>query len=164
MSYLYGGLIQSNKRKEPEDDDFTYNDDEEDERNDIAPDDLDPIFCDNVHKLKWHTYQNIVFKPELETPQAQDNTLIKKYVNTIRKMYILTLNAQKGHNKNVDLKEFPNEVREEIQNLLDWIADFFSKNELYQTIPYSDYLMISFQVYPFIQKKSFNNESFVDTE
>lgn len=152
MSYFYGGV----------NDNEDYNDEEE--QNDLPPDDLDPTFCNNVQRLKWNIYQNTVLKPELDTPATQDNMLLKKYLNCVRKMYLLSLDAQKGKNKNVNLKEFPKEVQGEIQELLDWIADFFKKNQLYQTIPYSDYLLISFQVYPFIQRKTFNNESFVDMD
>jgi hypothetical protein len=149
MSYLYSGGNQEENTD--------YNHYNEEERNDIPPDGLDPSFCENVQNLKWNIYQHIILKPELETSGAQDNTLLKKYVNNIRQIYVLSLNAKKGYNKNINLHKFPKEVREEIQELLDWIATFFKKNQPYQTIPYSDYLMTSFQVYPFIQRKSFED-------
>jgi hypothetical protein len=151
MSYLYGGNLNVDEEE--------FDDNNDEERNDIPPEDLDPTFCKNVQKIKWDIYKNIILKPELQTSNAQNNNLLNDYLTSIRGIYVLTLNAQKGKNKNINLNHFPEEVRGEIQELLDWIADFFKKNQIYQTIPYSHYLNNSFNEYPFIQRQSFNNDN-----
>jgi len=141
MSYLYSN---------------NYDDDDDDERNDELPENIDENFCNNVQQIKWNIYQNIVFKPKLETREAQDKKILNHYLNCMSQLYVYTHEAQ-NNNNNINLNQFPNEVRGDIQKLLNWINDFFRKNEPYQTIPYSDYLTNTFKVYPFVHKKSFDD-------
>lgn len=157
MSYLYGGNYEKDIDEE-------YDNEDDEERNDEPPDNIDSDFSNNVQQIKWKIYQNIVFKPQLETREAQDNKLLNEYVNCVRQLYVYTLEAQNGNNNKINLNKFPNEVRDDISKLLNWISDFFRKNQPYQTIPYSDYLSNSFKVYPFVHKKTFDGESFVDME
>ena len=71
-------------------------------------------------------------------------------------MYILSVNAQNGKIDKNKLDQFPKETRELISNLLIWIADYFKKNQVADTIPYESYIQKSFKEYPFVQKNSFN--------
>jgi len=109
-------------------------------------------FRKKVTDMKHVLYDNIVLSPEMGTADAQNNGLVDDYVAKINKIYRLTLGAQKGLvAKESTLAEFPVAVRDDIQWVLRWIADFFPKNGVAKTIPYEDFLYTRLHVYPFVQ-------------
>ena len=146
----------NNNMWETDSDDDNYNDDEI-IQNDVPPPDIDPEFRNNVLNIKHEIYENTILKPELNTEEAQSEELLNKYTENLNNIYILCLNAQKGNISN-NLDKFPKEVRHSISTLLSWLADFFKKNQVVDTIPYASYIQKSFKEYPFIQSNSFNLE------
>ena len=54
-----------------------------------------------------------------------------------------------------ELDAFPSNSRQAIKTTLIWIADYFSKNRIPETIPYVDYIRKSFHDYQFIQNNYF---------
>ena len=141
----------------PNNEESDDNDDNDDEiiQNDVPPPDIDPEFRNNVLKLKHEIYVKTIFKPELNTEEAQSEELLDKYEENLNNLYILCLNAQKGNVSN-NLDKFPKEVRQSISMLLSWLADYFKKNQLVDTIPYKSYIRNNFKDHPYIQKDSFN--------
>lgn len=146
--------MSNNNMWETDSDDDNYNDDEI-IQNDVPPPDIDPEFRNNVLNIKHEIYENTILEPELNTEEAQSEELLNKYTENLNNVYILCLNAQKGNISN-NLDKFPKEVRHSISTLLSWLADFFKKNQVVDTIPYASYIQKSFKEYPFVQKNSFN--------
>jgi uncharacterized membrane protein YheB (UPF0754 family) len=130
-------------------------DDDEIIQNEESPMDIDENFKNNIVNLKHEIYENTVLSPELNTNEAQSIDPLEKYLENINNVYILSVNAQNGKINN-NLDKFPKETRELISNLLIWIADYFKKNQVADTIPYESYIQKSFKEYPFVQKNSFN--------
>jgi len=138
-----------------EESDYEYND-EDSILNEEPPMDIDENFKNNVVNIKHELYEKTILSPELNTDEAQSINPLEKYLENINNVYILSINAQKGEINTNKLNQFPKETRVLISNLLTWIADFFKKNEVVDTIPYESYIQKSFKVYPFVQKNSFN--------
>jgi len=130
-------------------------DDDQIIQNEESPMDIDENFKNNIVNLKHEIYENTVLSPELNTNEAQSIDPLEKYLENINNVYILSVNAQNGKINN-NLDKFPKETRELISNLLIWIADYFKKNQVADTIPYESYIQKSFKEYPFVQKNSFN--------
>jgi hypothetical protein len=130
-------------------------DDDQIIQNEESPMDIDENFKNNIVNLKHEIYENTVLSPELNTNEAQSIDPLEKYLENINNVYILSVNAQNGKINN-NLDKFPKEIRELIGNLLIWIADYFKKNQVADTIPYESYIQKSFKEYPFVQKNSFN--------
>jgi hypothetical protein len=132
--------------------------DDEYEQNEIPPPTINEDFTNIILNVKHNLYDNIVLSPKLGSNDAQNNKVLEKYLKNVNDVYILSLDAENGRELNdIDnkLKKFPKESREIIKQLLIWIKDFFSKNQIPDTIPYSDYIRKSFHDYQFVQKKSF---------
>lgn len=129
--------------------------DEEYVQNDVAPPPLDDKFIKNVLSIKHSLYDDIILSPELGTKEAQDNSLIQKYIKQLNNVYVLSLNAKKGIINENGLKEYTPKTREQIKNILVWISEFFKKNHINDTIPYENYLYTMLHEYPFIQDNSY---------
>lgn len=120
---------------------------------------INDTFRNNVLKVKHSLYENIVLSPELGTVNAQDNQVLQHYLNKLNKVYIMSLRAENGKIiTEEELLIFPKESREVIRSTLDWINDFFKKNHISVTIPYSDYIRKSFHDYQFVQNNSFDGD------
>jgi hypothetical protein len=132
-------------------------DEEDDEyvQNDTPPPDLDEQFMKNILEMKHKLYDDIILSPSLGTKEAQDNTLIEKYIKQLNNVYILTINAKKGILDESSLTQYTPKTREQIKNILVWISDFFKRNHISDTIPYDNYLHNMFHVYPFVQDKTY---------
>ena len=143
-----------------EESDDDNNDDDEIIQNEEVPIDIDENFKNNVVNLKHELYENTVLSPKLNTDEAQSMDPLEKYLENINNVYILSINAQKGKINN-NLNNFPKDTRELISNLLIWIAKYFKKNEVVDTIPYKRYIEQSFKEYPFVQKNSFRDDQVV---
>jgi hypothetical protein len=139
---------------EPEDSDDEY-EEEEYIQNEVLPPDVDQEFRNNVLNVKHILYDNTILKPELGTPQVQSNRLLDEYLKNINQMYVLSLNAQKGLVNESELNQFPEKARQPIKQVLEWLADYFKKNRVPDTIPYGYYITQSFKEYPFVQDNSF---------
>jgi hypothetical protein len=136
-------------------DDTDYEDDEY-VQNEVPPPELNKDFIENILKVKHSLYDNTVLSPELGTRDAQDNKILQGYLNHVGRVYILSINAQRGKVREEDLNTFPENSRRQIKMTLDWITEYFSKNRIPDTIPYSDFIRKSFHEYQFVQ----NDNSF----
>lgn len=128
-------------------------------KNEIPPEGVNPEFANDVLHIKHVLYEDDIYSPQLDTPNAQDNTLLSKYQNHIKVCYILSKDAQKGLNTknnadniNSQLAPFSDNSKSLIIKLIDWIADFFMKNIPSDTLIYTRYLENQFNVYPFTMK------------
>ena len=138
-------------KREESDDEY----EDEYEQNEVSPPDVDASFKNYVLSVKHNLYENSVLKPELGTKEAQSLEPLQKYLNNINHVYILSVNAQKGQINETDLNKFPENVREPLRKLLNWLVDYFRKNRIPDTIPYEDYIRKSFKEYQFVQDNSF---------
>ncbi len=138
-------------RRDESDDEY----EDEYEQNEVSPPDIDEDFKKYVLSVKHNLYENSVLKPELGTKEAQSLQLLQEYLNNINYIYILSLNAQKGLINQNDLNKFPENVREPLRILLNWLSMYFSKNREPDTIPYKDYIRKNFKEYQFVQDNSF---------
>jgi hypothetical protein len=135
-----------------------YENENEKRNNDPLPE-MDSEFRKKVMNIKHSLYKASILSPELGTVQAQNNGILQDYLNKINVIYVLSLRAQNG--KKIMEKElmiFPEEVREELRVVLEWIDSFFRNNHIAETIPYSDYLRKSFHDYQFVQNNSFEEQ------
>lgn len=148
-------LYDNNKWTNDTDDEDDIN--EEYVQNEVPPEPINEEFVNNIVKLKNNLYDHIVLGPEEGTPEAQSRSVLQNYLNRINDIYILSLNAQKGNvlDNPEYLNKFPASTRDSIKLILHWIANYFKKNQVSDTIPYSDYIYKSFKEYPFVQKDSF---------
>jgi len=138
-----------------EDTDSEYDDD--DTQNEVPPPAINQEFIDNILEVKHKLYETTVLAPKLETPEAQSNEVLQKYINNLNSVYVMAINAQSGNilGNEQRINNFPPETREVITRMLNLIADYFSKNNVPDTIPYSDFIRNSLHVYPFVQDNSF---------
>jgi hypothetical protein len=139
---------------QPDESDEEY-EDEEYVQNEVSPPDVSEQFRNNVLNVKHMLYDSTILKPELGTSEAQSNNLLAEYLRNINQVYILSLNAQKGIVNDKDLNQFPEKVRVPLKQILVYLADYFKKNRVPDTIPYEDYIRKSFKEYQFVQDNSF---------
>jgi hypothetical protein len=157
MVLLQNNVIDNSSKMEElwkrDESDEEYED--EYDHNEVAPPEIDNNFRENVLNIKHLLYENSVLSPELGTEKAQSVEALQDYLQNINHIYVLSLNAQKGLMNKDDLSKFPENVREPIKLLLNWLSDYFSKNRVPDTIPYEDYIRKSFREYQFVQDNSF---------
>lgn len=130
--------------------------DDDDELNDAPFADIQPTFKNLVLMTKVQLYDCIVKGPPITSEKAQDNQLLIDYFKKLNNLYQLcdgvSTNALSTTQIAKKVSTFPLQTQESIKQLLNWLTDFFNKNEYVDTIPYSDYLEIQFRRYPFLQK------------
>ena len=138
-----------------EDTDSEY--DEEGTQNEDPPPAINKEFKDIILEVKHKLYETTVLAPELETPEAQSNEVLQKYMNNLNSVYVMAINAKTGKiiGNEQKINNLPPETREMITRMLNLIADYFSKNKVPDTIPYSDFIENSLRIYPFVQDNSF---------
>jgi len=100
-----------------------------------------------------HTiYEETILKPDIEDDSAQDTSRIDDYLNNINNVYVLAIVSQNGKKNSHNLEQFPKGAQEVIQQTLEWLETFFSKNQTPDTIPYVNFIRNHFHVFPFVQK------------
>lgn len=139
-------------KRDESDDEY---EDEEYQQNEEVPVDIDEKFKNDVLNVKHKLYENIVLSPELGTEKAQNLETLQEYLKNINNVYILCLNAQKGIINDEELNKFPVNVRDSLKRVLNWLNDYFRKNQIPDTIPYDDFINKSFKEYQFVQDNSF---------
>lgn len=111
---------------------------------------------DIVLKVKRQLYKSIIYGPDLQSKEAQNNALIIIYSTKLRDIYVICEEILNQTNTEEKLQEkimkFPPETRDAISKLIHYIDKFFRTNQLVETIPYIDYLHVHFRIYPFLQK------------
>lgn len=163
---LFGSTTDITNKWHNTENDTTYtdNDDDNDSQemlNEIPPPDISDEFKERILDVKHSLYDTIVLSPELGSKKAQSNSVLQEYLNKLNKVYILCMNAQNSldvvHPQQIDknLDEFPEGAREKIRMALKWIADFFSKNRIPDTIPYTNFIRNNLHEYQFVQTAYF---------
>ena len=140
-----------------EDDTDSEYEDEDYTQNEVPPPAVDQQFINNILEVKHKLYDSTVLAPELETPEAQSNKVLQEYLNNLNSVYVMAINAQTGNTLGNEqrIHNFPPETREAITQTLNGIAEYFSKNTVPDTIPYSDFIRNTLHTYPFVQDNSF---------
>lgn len=125
------------------------------EQNDTPFSHIDQEFKTAVLNAKKVLYNDIIFGPDIGTPEAQNMNLIHHYLNSLNELYKLSLYAKKGINvintKNLDL--FPYRSRESIIIALNAIMNY-KKNSV-EDILYEDYISNCYKNYQFILNDNF---------
>jgi len=151
--------MDSNNNNNNWNDTDTDSDEEEYPQNEDPPPAINQEFKDIILEVKHKLYETTVLAPELETPEAQSNEVLQKYMNNLNSVYVMAINAKTGKiiGNEQKINNFPPETREMITRMLNLIADYFSKNTVPDTIPYSDFIENSLRIYPFEQGNSFKD-------
>jgi hypothetical protein len=124
--------------------------DSEYEQNDVPPPDIDETFRNDVLDVKHKLYEKFINEPE----DSEEN--LKNYMSQLNTLYVMAISAQSNKATSAQsLEQFPPELREKISGVLRWISDYFSKNTIPDTIPYTDYIKRSLHDYQFVQHNSF---------
>jgi hypothetical protein len=126
--------------------------DEDETRNDTPPADVDKEFVEKALNTKHTIYEETILKPDIEDDSAQDTSRIDDYLNNINNVYVLAIVSQNGKKNSHNLEQFPKGAQEVIQQTLEWLETFFSKNQTPDTIPYVNFIRNHFHVFPFVQK------------
>jgi hypothetical protein len=121
-------------------------------QNNIPPPDIDIDFRNKVLHVKKQLYNTIVFGPKLKSKGAQSLEVLQDYLISLNNLYLLALHIQKGYPVDiVEINTFPKEIRPIINDLLQWISVYFQKNQIPDTIPYTDYIRKNLHDYQYIQ-------------
>ena len=125
-------------------------------QNNIPPPDIDIEFRNKVLHIKKQLYNTIVFGPKLQSKRAQSLEVLQDYLISLNNLYLLALHIQKGYPVDiVEINTFPKEIRPIINDLLQWISVYFQKNQIPDTIPYTDYIRKNLHDYQYIQNDDF---------
>lgn len=127
-------------------------------QNDVPPPGITDEFREAILEAKRSLNSNIIAGPELGTRNAQDVRIVNNYVKTLNKLYVLSIDAQKGidviNTKNLDV--FPSNTREKVTIALKFITEYFKKLSVPDRIPYENYIRNSFKENQFILHNNFD--------
>ena len=112
----------------------------------------------NLIKIKKILYDRIIFRPSLETEEAQDIALTQTYLNKVNQLYLYALHAKNaGDMQEINLRTFPKKSREKIQTMLEQIAKY-DRDHNSDTTAYSYKIEHHLHQYPFLHSKTFMME------
>ena len=74
-------MDSNNNNNWNEDTDSEY--DDEYTENEVPPPAINQEFIDNILEVKHKLYETTILAPELETPEAQSNEVLQKYMNKV---------------------------------------------------------------------------------
>ena len=139
--------------------------DQEEEVDDNTPlPGLDDAFLQKTRDLKWAIYENTILTPEENTPEAQQNELLRVYQKRLMRAYRLIQIAQGRSIRPQEYDSFPSEIQPFLRSLCEWLTTFSSGKPLSTMIPYTSYLQQSLTVYPFIHRKHIGGEDDVEAQ
>ena len=136
-----------------------YEDDENIEWDEFNPNEnplpeIDDKFRSLVLDTKHKIYADTIFI----NSDNYDN-IINTYLQQLMKVHNIIINIQENGTYSIStLSDFNEGTRYQIQQLLEWISNFYKNNTVYDIIPYSNYLTNSFKVHPYVQSDNFDNE------
>ena len=125
---------------------------------------LSPEFCRKIYKYKETLYNDIIFSTKnIESNEAQDNTLLQKYINALNYLYnttmdVITNNTNNTINTNTmpDIgKEYSDNSMRTLKDTTRYMNSFFKNNKTYNKLLYTDYLTNKLIVFPFIHRRDF---------
>jgi hypothetical protein len=146
MSYLYGSDDSDN---EPNDGIWNIPASEE-----VVPDESSDFkeFKTALINAKRKLYEANVSSDKIPSDMKQSPELLKNYRRDLEKLYIYSVNLQNKSAVSVNIDEFPEETRDSIQLALNIVKDFFNKNSIPETIPYSSFIRSILKEYPYVQR------------
>ena len=124
---------------------------EEEEKEELLPG-IDEEFQHRLLQAKHQLYYHTIFAPPSGTKEAQNNQLLQRYLTRLNLFHQLALEAQEGVFHDIMVLKFPKGAQRAIKESLDWISNYFSKNQIPDTIPYSNCITQNLHTYQFIQK------------
>lgn len=135
--------------------------DDDQESQDIGDDqdiqdipDVSPAFQQCVSSVKWRLYETVIFGPELDTPQAQENSLIQVYVQNLEAFYRLLDATLRGQFKEAGLSALPAARRSEVLQCVHALQKIMkTARHAGDLIPYREYLQEVLRVYPFVHAR-----------
>lgn len=120
------------------------------------PPGVDPSYAVCVHSLKWKLYQTIVLGPELNTPEAQQNELLEKYMKHLEHLYGILHKALRGSITESEVRVFPSPLRHEILTcalrLKGLNRGVHKASHVADIVPYQDFLKETLRMYPFVHR------------
>jgi hypothetical protein len=130
-------------------------DEDEDDYNEMPLEPISEECNDLVMEVKHQLYNNIIFKPDLKSKDAQNIALVDNYrmhlINLNKLCKIVQIRTLSEEELQKKIMDFPVDVKPKISELLHYISNFFHTNEYVDTIPYPDYFDIHFRIHPFLQ-------------
>lgn len=119
------------------------------------PPGVDPSNVACVYALKWKLYQLIVLGPEPNTPEAQQNELLQKYVRQLAHLYQLLSKALRGSITDAEVHIFPRTIRHEILTCALQLKGYNKGRtapHAADIVPYQDFLKETLQMYPYVHR------------
>jgi len=121
----------------------------------VPPKGVSEPFCACVDSLKWKLYESVVMRPELNTPEAQQNELLQTYEGLLEKLYALLTQSLKGPIQESAIHGFPEElhspIRTCVQNIQGMRRGGGALTRYTDRVPYHDYLQTQLRTYPYLQ-------------
>lgn len=123
--------------------------------------DLSPEFCRKIYKCKETLYNDIIFSTKnIESNEAQDNTLLQKYINALNYLYNTTMDVVTNNTINTNTmpdigKEYSDNSTRTLKDTTRYMNSFFKNNKTYNKLLYTDYLTNKLIVFPFIHRPDF---------
>jgi hypothetical protein len=130
-------------------------DEEDNFQNENPPPGVKEEFINDVLNAKHAVYENTILSTDADTDEGQDEELLKKYTDCIHQIYVMAIISQNGKKNSHTLDNIPEEAKSDVEKILRGVEEFFSSNQIPDTIPYMDYIRNHFHVYPFVQNNSF---------
>ena len=119
---------------------------------------LSPEFCRKIYKCKKSLYNDIIFSTKnIESNEAQNNTLLQKYINALNYLYNSTMDAITNNNTTMpDIgKGYSVNSTRTLKDTAQYMNSFFINNKTYNKLLYTDYLTNKLIVFPFIHRRDF---------
>ena len=119
---------------------------------------LSPEFCRKIYKYKETLYNDIIFSTKnIESNEAQDNTLLQKYINALNYLYNTTMDVITNNTTTMpDIgKEYSDNSMRTLKDTTRYMNSFFKNNKTYNKLLYTDYLTNKLIVFPFIHRQDF---------
>ncbi len=158
MSYLLGGDSDDEIGSDPWNVMEGVQEEVPDETNDFIE------FKKTIINAKHKLYDANVHSENVPNDMKQDIALLDKYRDNLHKFYIYSVNLQKRQSEAVDISIFPEETQDSIKLALNMVKDFFSKNSIPETIPYSNFIENALYRHPFNQTLMDNDIETEETE
>jgi len=114
-------------------------------------------FRQAVIQAKRALYNAVIFANSEENASAQDNNIINNYLLYIQELHrILRHIFMRDASVHMDIEQFPEAARENIETLIDMSRTYMATNpENYDKLLYDDYIYMSLHEYPYVHNEDF---------
>lgn len=123
--------------------------------------DIDKEFIEKNIGLKQEIYNTIVLSHRMFSKQSQSLKVLEDYILALKYIYLLFKNnsCKKNCNDIIDtklnsiphtnIKTYLSKIKKTIENKLNWMNNFYSKNNITDNIPYDHKLLSCYIEYPY---------------